>query len=720
MSVINPAHQFLKMPKSKVGTYALDLADLASKEIPLPVTYCLPVSTLEKIAKHNWLDDKFDQITSSFRPSNQLQAGQALSKVRNLIRQQTIPKEVSHKLFEFYQQRLNQDFIRLTASPVRGFETEYKREDNIQGEANMMDSILKLWARNITPRQLTKQNLFPIAIVIQSQAQPKASGLAFSQNPANGDKTQITIHSTWGVYQSAANKYDRFYIDQRNWQIVEQKISSKEKYLQRKLDQLKTKKTAEDKIDQPSLDTEQIQELAKLVKKIKLKKINQVRLHWSLRKNGKILITKIKPFHFTQNDQQTKNHQVIALGQSITNGYLSGQAQLVTTNKELKQFKAGNIAVVDELTLDHQILLETSSGIICQQGIKSQTLLKKIRRYQIPVIAFADHALKRIKNHQTVIVDAGAGKIYERHQQQRHSLEQTALTKLYLAVNQPEEINPELNKISSGIGLIRSEHFFIPTGYHPIKLIKTQRKKLKQKISHQIINFYHRYLNLKNKPPLLVYRSLNLTTNQLLKLSKGPNFETEETNPYLGFRGASRFLNQPEIFNFELELIAHINKKIDKPIILLLPFVRTAFEWQHLLLHIKKEIKQQVLRPQVWLQLSTPENIFNFEQYLDSDLAGISINLKSIHALMHGIDPDFPDIFNQYQLDNQLIAAQLKKVKQILDNQSRQIQAVINLHQFNQDIVEQTASLKFDGITVRPKIAKQVKQQLIEKKRKSS
>jgi pyruvate,water dikinase len=274
-----------------------------------------------------------------------------------------------------------------------------------------------------------------------------------------------------------------------------------------------------------------------------------------------------------------------------------------------------------------------------------------------------------------------------------------------------------LKKNSSGIGLIRSEHFFIQTGFHPLKLIRTQKEKIKQRISHQIVNFYHRYLNLKHRPPLLVYRSLNLTTNQLLKLSKGQNFESEETNPYLGFRGATRYLNQPEIFNFELELLAHINQKIDKPIVLLAPFVRTSFEWQQLLLHIKKEIKKQVLRPQVWLQLSTPENVYNIEDYLAADLAGISINLKSIHALMHGIDPDFPDIFNQYQLDNQLAITQLELIKQAIDSQSRQITSVINFHQFNQELVRQTVALKYDGITVRPRISKQIKQQIIEREK---
>ncbi|MEA2056790.1 MAG: PEP/pyruvate-binding domain-containing protein, partial [Patescibacteria group bacterium] len=268
MSIVNPAPQFLKMPKLEVGTYALDLADLAAKEIPLPTTYCLPVSTLKNIAKHNWLEDKFEQIGVKIIPGNRLQIDQALKKIRSLILQQTIPKKITKKLFSFYQQKLNQDFVRLTASPVSGFNTNYKREDNIRGEVNLIESILKLWARNIGEKELLQRNLFPVAIVIQEQPQPISSGIAYSQNPKTGDKTQLIINSTWGVYQANSND-DQITVDQRSWRIIDQTINKKNYYYKRELDRLIKEKTAQQNIKKPSLSEKQTKKLAKLIKKIK-------------------------------------------------------------------------------------------------------------------------------------------------------------------------------------------------------------------------------------------------------------------------------------------------------------------------------------------------------------------------------------------------------------------------------------------------------------------
>ena len=44
------------------------------------------------------------------------------------------------------------------------------------------------------------------------------------------------------------------------------------------------------------------------------------------------------------------------------------------------------------------------------------------------------------------------------------------------------------------------------------------------------------------------------TSNELSKLKHSSNYETKETNPNMGLRGASRILGQRQIFNIELVL----------------------------------------------------------------------------------------------------------------------------------------------------------------------
>ena len=714
MSKLNPAHKILKMPQSRVGYYALDLANLSTKDIPLPVSYCVPVSTFQQIAEYNFLTKKFEELCRNLHHGNDLQLQQALTSLSHQILKQKIPDHIQTKLFEFYEDYLSQDFIRLTASPIKDQVAEYKREDNIKGEANLIESLLNLWAKNLTINHLLEKNLFPIAIVIQSQSQPTVSGLAYTQDPDNGDKTQIVIEGCWGVYSPLQNP-DRFSIDQRSWEISDSQLQTQETYLHRQPDQLEKKPLAENQHNQPCLTDDHTLSLAKLIKKIKLHHFDQLKIHWELH-DDEILITKIKPFHFQQSlTQETKTkHKLIALGQALTNGFITGQAYKIKNRQDIYNFPTGEIACVPELTTEHERLLHHGSAILCEKGIKNPELLKKIRSYQLPAIIQIKNLFKKIKNKQLLTVDGNSGKIYQPQIQFDNTLQQRPKTGLFLAVNQPTDLTPELNSITEGIGLLRSGQYFFQTGDHPDFVLRSKRKRrqLKNELIQEITNFYHRYNNQNQRSPWIVYRSLDLTTRQLAKL-RHAGTEPEEHNPYLGYRGGLRQLSDPEIFEFELEVLAEINEKLDQQLILLLPFIRTAFEMQQIMLKIKQKIPQQIFQPQIWLQINTPENILNLQQYLDVGVNGLSINIKGLHGLLHGIDPDEADLIRHYPADDVLLAEMLHRVKQTLDQHPQKIQALVNLHQYDEDLLETCAQLEFTGVTVRPNLARKTKEKLL-------
>ena len=695
------------MPRSEVGSYALDLADLAARKIPLPTSYCLPVSTLKKVAEHNQLADKFESLTRQLNSHDNLQLNQTLNKAQSLVLNQQFPSHISRKLLDFYHQKLDRDFVRLTASPVSGSDTEYKREENIVGDANMLQSILRLWSANITPRHLLQQQLFPVAIAIQSQTQPIASGLAFTQDPNSGDKTQLVVRANWGVFADSTADWDWYSLDQRSWEVTEHQIARKTTKLTRNLDELKSTPVEPDKQTQPCLNQDQLQELGEIIRTIKLNRISQLKVHWSLTDQG-FWITKIKPFYFSPKNKNG-TYQTAAIGQSVTTGYISGQAQPVTSQQDLDRFQPGSIAVVGKLTTDYYRLIQTASAIVCQQGIEDPELLSKIKHYQLPVIAHADHVLSTLKSGREVVVDAGAGKVYY-PQSKKQTRIKPAKTKLYLAVNQPSEVSSKLTEFTSGIGLLRSEHLFVKQGAHPISLIRARPQKLKEQFSREIISFYHRFTNLRQQAPQIVFRSMNLTSSQLKQFSGRQGLEADEPNPYLGYRGGLRALNEPEIFNFELELIEKVNRRLDKQMVMLVPFVRTSFELMQLLAHIRHKIEQEVLRPQVWLQINTPENVLNLDQYLQTDIHGLSVNVKSLHALLHGIDPDNPDIFNLYQPDDELTIDLLSQIKAALDEQPKQIKTLVNLFDFDLELIRFVVNHNYDGITVRPQLAQQFNQ----------
>ncbi|HQM15845.1 MAG TPA: PEP/pyruvate-binding domain-containing protein, partial [Candidatus Woesebacteria bacterium] len=332
MPAINSQNHQLNYSKAEIGSYALDLFHLSQLGIPLPATYCLPISTLKLIANHNRLEEKFSQLIANACANSPNNYEKTVQQVQTLITNLAIPDTVRNTLFSIYQEHFKGDFVRLTASPVDNLPLDYKREDNIQGEANLIESILTLWARNIDPADIKKKQLYPVAIVIQAQFQPSSSGLAYSLDLNTYDKSKISIKAVWGVFESkfSINTCDYILIDRRDWSVLSKNIFQKTKAYQRAQDNLKPQKIKPTLQSQLALDIESAIKLAKLVSLIKLQFTHQVMVHWELIDNN-LLITKIKPYFPTPLSKNTSQQlTTIALGQSVNPGYIQGVAQVIT------------------------------------------------------------------------------------------------------------------------------------------------------------------------------------------------------------------------------------------------------------------------------------------------------------------------------------------------------------------------------------------------------
>ncbi len=718
MPTINPAHQFLQMSRNEVGSYALDIANLASHNIPLPQSFCIPSSTLKLIAQHNHLDKKFEQLLKTINKKNHHEIEKLIATIQKMIVEQAIPDQVSHKLIELYTSQLNHDFVRLTSSPTDGNPVDYKREDKIKGEANMMQSILRLWAKNIDPKDIQRENLTPIAVLVQSQKQPTSSGYAFSLNINNGDKSVITIQSVYGVFDSneSMSKCDRFYVDKRSWKLQNKKIADKKLALRRVPDGLESFPVNSSLQKKSSLTPQQIKKIAKIVNHIKLLFPHQILVHFEL-VNGEMIITKIKPYYPSPNhNQNEKNsrYQILLIGQSLTSGYINGQCRLIHNEKDLDLVKPGEIGVIKNLNDNHQKLIQLCSGIICEEGVKSKELLNKIRHYQLPTMIYAKHALSKLNNQQQITLDASAGKVYSsKTKNDTEYLDQPTKLQVLLSINHSNEISTRFSRITDGVGMLRSEHQFVKANKHPKQIFNSAQDEFVQQASHNLVKLYHRFSDLGKKTPIVTYRSLNLHTNQLHKLRGGESYEQPEINPLLGFRGGIRLINQPWLLELELSILNKANRKIDVPINYMLPFIRTSFELQRLWKMIEQKSKSVVYQPPIWLQLNTPENLINIKSYLQLPIAAICINIKSIHALLHGFDPDFEDLRSQYPVDQPLIENLLKKLVSTAHQCTNNLKVYIMVSDYNQQLLDFAIKYEINGIITYNRFAAQYKKKIL-------
>ena len=78
-------------------------------------------------------------------------------------------------------------------------------------------------------------------------------------------------------------------------------------------------------------------------------------------------------------------------------------------------------------------------------------------------------------------------------------------------------------------------------------------------------------------PRPVVYRSIDFRTNEFRGLEGGEQFEPVEANPMIGYRGCYRYVDQPDLFRLELDVLGAVASETPN-LRLMIPFVRTAWE----------------------------------------------------------------------------------------------------------------------------------------------
>ena len=78
-------------------------------------------------------------------------------------------------------------------------------------------------------------------------------------------------------------------------------------------------------------------------------------------------------------------------------------------------------------------------------------------------------------------------------------------------------------------------------------------------------------------PRPVVYRTTDLRSNEFRGLEGGAAHEPEERNPMIGYRGAFRYLREPDLFALELQVLAQVRERTPN-LHLMIPFERTRWE----------------------------------------------------------------------------------------------------------------------------------------------
>ncbi len=285
------------------------------------------------------------------------------------------------------------------------------------------------------------------------------------------------------------------------------------------------------------------------------------------------------------------------------------------------------------------------------------------RELGIPCVVGTGNATNALKTGQVVTVDGASGKVYKgkvgrqelatgnselvastKYLAAREAVPITA-TKVYLNLAEPTKADEYAQLPVDGVGLLRAEFIIANIGEHPHAMMASGRsKEYVQKLSEGIGTIAQAF-----NPRPVVYRFTDFKSNEYKSLKGGEKYEEQENNPMIGYRGASRYILDPEEFALEIEAVKAVRDGMDlKNLHVMIPFVRRVDEFTRVRDLMHQNGLKQGADFKLWIMVEVPSTIFEIQKYIDEGIDGISIGSNDLTQLILGIDRDSSKLATEF------------------------------------------------------------------------
>jgi len=729
--------------------------ELVSKGINIPDGFALTARAYWYFIDKNNLRKQIKDILQNTKITDIKNLQEKGLAIRTLILKADLPNDLIKEIIKAYRllsKKYGRDkadvAVRSSATaedlPSASFAGQQETYLNIVGEAQLLTAIKKCFAslftdRAIIYREEMKFNHLKIALSAGVQKMVRsdlaAAGVMFSCDTESGFPDVVLINAGYGLGENVVKgriEPDQYYVFETTLKkgfkpILERKLGSKDlKLIYSNNPQRPTKNIAVSRKDRQKfvLSEEEILTLAKWSILIEEHYGRAMDTEWAKDgKDGKMYIVQARPetvqsrknINFLEEYvlDKGKAKKILATGLSIGSKVGQGRVNKIMDVKEIKKFKKGEILVTEMTDPDWLPAMKLANGIITDSGGRTAHAAIVSRELGIPCIVGARNATKVLKSREAVTVSCAEGEIGKIYQgiipfkvkRTDLSVLKKPKVKIMMNLGEPDQAFGLSFIPNDGVGLAREE-FIIASKIkvHPLALIQQGKSQyfvdeLARGIGQIAAAFW---------PKPVIVRFSDFKTNEYAALSGGKDFEPKETNPMLGWRGASRYYDPKFKPAFLLECQAMKKAREEfglKNIWAMVPFCRTPEEGKKVLEIMKKGglIKgEDGLKVIVMCEI--PSNVILIDKFLDI-FDGMSIGSNDLTQLILGIDRDNAKISYIGDERNEAVKEMIARVIQECKKRKKYVgicgEAPSSFKEFAEFLVEQgieSMSLNSDTI----------------------
>lgn len=522
-----------------------------------------------------------------------------------------------------------------------------------------------------------------------------ASGVMFSIDTESGFEDVVFITSSYGlgemVVQGAVNP-DEFYVYKPNIKnnkpaVLKRNVGSKHIEMVYGETGVITQNIEAKRSQVFSITDEEVTELAKQAIIIEQHYGRPMDIEWAKDGNtGKLYIVQARPETVKSQEKQSQTIErykisrqgnVLCEGRSIGQKIGSGTAKVIANISQMDEVLAGDVLVTDMTDPDWEPIMKRASAIVTNRGGRTCHAAIIARELGIPAIVGCGDATTSIANGIDITVSCAEGDtgfVYDEiidFEIQKTNLSKMpqAPLKIMMNVGNPDRAFDFASLPHKGIGLARLE-FIINRmiGIHPKVLLnyKQQSENIRKITDPMIapygdpINYYIQRLaegiatlGAAFAPETVIVRLSDFKSNEYANLIGGKQYEPNEENPMIGFRGASRYIDPSfqECFELECKALKYIRDEMGlKNIWAMVPFVRTVEEGQQVIdIMSKFGLKQGENGLKIIMMCELPSNALLSDDFLDI-FDGFSIGSNDLTQLTLGLDRDsglVADLFDE-------------------------------------------------------------------------
>ncbi|MGE4559818.1 MAG: phosphoenolpyruvate synthase, partial [Desulfobulbus sp.] len=483
-----------------------------------------------------------------------------------------------------------------------------------------------------------------LSIVVQKMVRSDSacSGVMFSIDTESGFKDAVFLTGAWGlgenVVQGAVNP-DEYYIFKPKLQegkrpIVGKRVGSKEIKMIYNTDPgaeepVKNIETTPEERGAYILSDDEILQLARWACIIEEHYGRPMDIEWAKDGDGtnvgtgNLFIVQARPetVHSQAKKRVMETYvlkgkgKVLASGQAVGAKIGRGVTRILEKASQIHDFKPGEVLVTDMTDPDWEPIMKTAGAIVTNRGGRTCHAAIISRELGIPCVIGTENGTEVIRNGQPVTVSCAEGESGHIYEGLLDFVIETldldnipaTRTKIMMNVGLPEKAFIEGQLPNEGVGLAREE-FIINShiGIHPMALINYESLKAQaahddeiQEVIEDIDDRTGAYPSDKRQyfidklaegvgriaagfyPKDVIVRLSDFKSNEYANLIGGFLYEPEESNPMIGWRGASRYYDPRYRAAFDLECQAMLKARNEMGLTnikLMIPFCRTPEE----------------------------------------------------------------------------------------------------------------------------------------------